>query len=61
MTNSEIRFYRQAVREGNLAALDLFFKDFSSKDKEEQAQLIISGCIFTFTAGIALPPSNHIF
>lgn len=43
MTNSEIRFYRQAVRRGNLAALDLFFKDFSSKDKEEQAQLIISG------------------
>ena len=29
MTNSEIRFFRQAVREGNLAAVDLFFKDFS--------------------------------
>ena len=42
MTNSEIRFYRQAVREGNLAAMDLFFKDFSSKDKDEQAQLVIA-------------------
>ena len=43
MTNSEIRFFRQAVREGNLAAVDLFFKDFSSKDKDEQAQLVIAG------------------
>lgn len=43
MTNSEIRFFRQAVREGNLAAVDLFFKDFSSKDKDDQAQLVIAG------------------
>lgn len=43
MTNSEIRFFRQAVREGKLAAVDLFFKDFSSKDKDEQAQLVIAG------------------
>lgn len=43
MTNSEIRFLRQAVREGNLAAVDLFFKDFSSKDKDEQSQLVIAG------------------
>ena len=43
MTNSEIRFFRQAVREGNLVAVDLFFKDFSSKDKDEQAQLVIAG------------------
>ena len=42
MTSSEVRFLRQAVREGNLAAMDLFFKDFSSKDKDEQAQLVIA-------------------
>lgn len=43
MTNAESRFYRQAVREGNLAALDLFFKGFDSKDKEQQASLVITG------------------
>lgn len=43
MTSSEIRFYRQAVRQGNLAALDLFFKDFDSKDAEERTQLIVGG------------------
>lgn len=42
MTNQEIRFYREAVREGNLAALDLFFRGFGSKDEEERSALIIS-------------------
>ena len=43
MTSTEISFYRQAVREGNLAALRLFLKDFDSKDKEHQASLVITG------------------
>lgn len=43
MTSQEIRFYREAVREGNLAALDMFFKDFGAKDEDERATLIISG------------------
>lgn len=43
MTSAEHRFYCQAVREGNISALKVFFKDFDSKDKEEQASLIING------------------
>lgn len=43
MTSAENRFYRQAVREGNLSALELFFADFTVKDKEHQASLVISG------------------
>lgn len=43
MTSAEISFYRQAVREGNLAALRLFLKDFDSKDKEQQGSLVITG------------------
>lgn len=43
MTSAEIKFYRQAVREGNLSALDLFFKGFESRNREHQASLVITG------------------
>lgn len=43
MTGIEAGFYCQAVREGNLAALKVFFKDFDSKDKDERDSLIVSG------------------